>query len=73
MSEQMGDSISVVSEHGRARTPILALTAHAMREYQERSLSAGCDGHLSKPIHRNQLIESVQTHLEWQNESTEAA
>ncbi|MBF0592698.1 MAG: CHASE domain-containing protein, partial [Nitrospirae bacterium] len=31
-------------------TPILALTAHALNEYVQRSLAAGCNGHLAKPI-----------------------
>ena len=48
-------------QHDRARTPIIALTAHAMREHRERSLEAGCDGHLIKPIRKDRLIQSVQT------------
>ncbi len=41
------------------KRPILALTAHGMAEHQEKSLAAGCDGHLVKPIERDQLINAI--------------
>jgi signal transduction histidine kinase len=40
--------------------PIVALTAHAMKEELERCLRAGCDRHLSKPVSKQDLISTVQ-------------
>jgi CheY-like chemotaxis protein len=49
-------------EHERAwaPTPILALTAHALREARDRSLEAGCTDHLTKPIKRATLIDAIE-------------
>ncbi len=41
------------------RTPIIAMTAHAMRGDQERCLAAGMDGYVSKPIHFQRLFEAI--------------
>ena len=41
------------------RQPIIALTADAMQGDRERCITAGCNGHLSKPINRDELIEVV--------------
>ncbi len=44
-----------------ARSHIFALTAHAFREDIERSLEAGCDAHITKPISRNDLLDALRS------------
>jgi len=39
--------------------PIIALTAHAMVEEKNRILEAGCNLHLTKPLDRKMVIESI--------------
>ncbi len=43
------------------KTPIIALTAHAMAEERARSAAAGCNGHLTKPINQAELIETIMS------------
>jgi two-component system cell cycle response regulator DivK len=44
--------------------PILAVTANVMHGDKERTLEAGCDGFIPKPIDVDKLPELVQTALE---------
>ena len=45
----------------RARqVPIIAMTAHAMAGDEQRSLEAGMDDHMTKPIDPGQLFETLQ-------------
>jgi CheY-like chemotaxis protein len=41
------------------KTPIVALTAHALTEEIRKSLDAGCDGHLAKPVRKRQLLDTI--------------
>lgn len=42
------------------KRPIIALTAQALQEEIEKSLEAGCDAHLTKPIHRADLLRALK-------------
>ncbi len=48
---------------GFERVPILALTANVMRGDKEKTLEAGCDGYIQKPLDIDQLIKEVERFL----------
>lgn len=43
-----------------ARTPVIALTAYALKEEIQKSFEAGCDAHLTKPIKKANLIQAIE-------------
>ena len=53
----------IKSMAGFERIPILALTANVMRGDKEKTLEAGCDGYIQKPLDIDQLIREVERFL----------
>jgi signal transduction histidine kinase/DNA-binding response OmpR family regulator len=46
--------------NGRARTPILSVTAHAFQEDIEEAIKSGADAHLTKPFRRESLLDAIE-------------
>lgn len=59
-------------EGSKKRTPIVALTAHAMGNEKEKLLKSGLDDYVTKPILENQLIHILSKWTSF-NSSTENA
>jgi len=45
------------------KIPIVAITANAMRGDREKSLLAGCDGHIEKPIDIDTFLDQISHYL----------
>jgi signal transduction histidine kinase/ActR/RegA family two-component response regulator len=54
---------SRIRELGFSRVPIIAITAHAIKEDRERCLSAGMNDYVSKPIRRETLLRVIGERL----------
>ena len=48
---------------GFERVPILALTANVMRGDKEKTLEAGCDGYIQKPIDIDLLAREIEKYI----------
>ncbi len=42
------------------RTPIVAMTAHVMKDYRDKCLQAGMDDYITKPLKRKNLLAMVE-------------
>jgi CheY-like chemotaxis protein len=47
--------------NGKRPTPIISLTAHAIKEEIDKCLAAGCNTHIAKPVKKSTLIETLQS------------
>lgn len=51
-------------EQRRPPTPIIALSAYALKEEIQKSLNAGCTDYLPKPIKKARLLEAIRLHAD---------
>ncbi|HTF58186.1 MAG TPA: response regulator [Planctomycetota bacterium] len=56
---EVTSSIREREKAGAPKTPIIAMTAHAMTGDRERFLAAGMDEYVSKPIRTNELMSAI--------------
>lgn len=54
-------------ERGMRQTPIVAVTANAFKEDQERSKAAGCNDYIAKPVSKATLLDCVIRHVHASN------
>ena len=57
-------AIRAIEKTSNQRTPIIAVTAHAIKEDKERCTEAGMDDYISKPISPRTLMERVNLWIE---------
>lgn len=53
---------SAASDRTSPDVPIIAMTAHATRGFEERCLAAGMDAYLSKPVDAAQLVQLIESY-----------
>jgi signal transduction histidine kinase/CheY-like chemotaxis protein len=58
------------TEQGRTRTPIIMLTANAMRQHRDSAKAAGADLHVTKPFTAAGLMAALETALQINDEAT---
>ncbi|HJP18971.1 MAG: hypothetical protein CMD96_07070 [Gammaproteobacteria bacterium] len=49
----------IEKENGHKPVPVVALSAHALKEHEEKSMAAGCNEHVTKPIKKEILLKTI--------------
>jgi len=52
------------NDHSLSQTPIVAVTSYAMPGDRERTLEAGCNGYIEKPINPDTFIQEIEKYID---------
>ena len=65
MPDMDGYTLTAIIKENKAleKVPVIALTANVMRGDRERTLSAGCDGYIEKPIDIDRFFDQIEAFL----------
>ncbi len=58
---------------GRARTPVVAVTANALKGEEERCIAAGMDGYIAKPVNIERLRATLERWLPMNGDADKSA
>jgi CheY-like chemotaxis protein len=64
LPDQSGLDLTRRIKKHHPQMPVIAQTAYAMRQDKQKSLEAGCDDYISKPLKTNQLLNKIDRFLE---------
>ena len=54
----------IKADQETSKIPVIALSAHAMKEHMDMALEAGCDDYDTKPVDIKRLLEKISKFLD---------
>ena len=58
-----GHEATKVLRKKQLQTPIIALTAYAMKADEQKCIDAGCDDYVAKPVNKKILLKKIRKYL----------